>query len=374
MFRSLSSAFDHKQTMAYGNGTACGEDIKTNTVVNGKHYSGVCIIYEDEKRSEALINAVRVAGVRNIQKWLLTSGSLDIRHEPSREILYFSRLSASAFIRNHSASIIYGEHVLLWLESRGCTVINGSVAFSLELSKMKQCIALEKVGIDYPETLVVSTREELNSVVPMWHRKTNPDVFYTKPVTGGSGSGVQRFTSLSEFQKSNMTSKSSRVNVKVSKSINPMHIVQVGEEEHEKWYDVHKKGKIKGEKKIFYRAEFVDRQFLYCLRISAPVSVNSACPCDAPTRFDTDFSIITEPGLYFDNKRDWDIFKDKCTSFMFNNNIHVCAFEFSKPTGKSFIVYDVNINTNYSDIAEKRISPDKRGMTKQAMMIAKMCA
>ena len=336
-------------------------------------FKGVCIIYEDEQRSEALIKAMISAGVPNIQKWLVTSGSLDIRHQPSRELLYFSRLSASAYIRNHASAIAYGEHMLFWLERNGCTVINGSTAFSLEISKMKQYIALGEVGIDYPETLVLSSREELMSAVPIWYRKTHPNVFYIKPVTGGSGSGVQRFNSLSEFQKSNTVSKSTRVNTRVSNNTNTMYLVQVGEEEHAVWYDIHKKGKIKGDKKVFYRAEFVNRQFLYCLCISAPVSVNSACPCDAPTRFDTDFSIVMDPEIQFHNKREWDIFKNKCIRFMYNNDIHVCAFEFSKPPGKSFIVYDVNINTNYSDIAEKRIPLEKRGMTQQAVMLANMC-
>lgn len=337
----------------------------------------ICILYEDEERTADLIKALDREGAPEIHKWLVTAGTLDLKTPPSKEMLYFSRLSASASIRKHESAIAYGEHVLQWLDHHGCEVVNGALAFSLEISKVRQCLALAKHGLAYPDTLLIASQAQIAPSVEKWYKAKKPPIFYLKPVTGGSGDGVRRYTAWSEFKRDFVDRRSS----KTLKGAGAIFIAQKGEEEHETWIDKIKKGKIKGEKKVFYRAEFVDRQLLYCLRVSIPVTVNSSCPCDAPTRFDTSFTVIQDPATHFEDPEGWPRFEAKCQAFMKNHGMHIGAFEFSRPVGpdvsdftnsKDYFIYDVNANTNYSDHAEKKIDYGERGMVNQARMLIRM--
>jgi len=329
----------------------------------------ICILYEDEERTADLIRALDAAGAPEIHKWMVTAGTLDLKNPPRKDMLYFSRLSASASTRKHEAAIAYGEHVLQWLEFHGCRVINGASAFSLEISKVRQYLALAEAGLTFPDTLLIASQSQIAPSVTTWVRSTKPPIFYLKPVTGGSGDGVRRYTALSEFTRDFLDRRSK----KSMRGPGSIFIAQKGEEEHETWYDKLKPSKIKGEKKVFYRAEFVDRRFLYCLRVSTPVTVNSSCPCDAPTRFDTNFSVVLDPASHFEDPEGWPVFQANCVDFMVKHGMHVGAFEFSRPEpSKIYQIYDVNVNTNYSDHAEKKIPYDQRGMAKQAEMLIKL--
>jgi hypothetical protein len=334
----------------------------------------ICILYEDEERTKELIKALDEEGAPEIHKWLVTAGTLDLKRAPSKDMLYFSRLSASASMRKHEAAIAYGQHVLEWLEYHGCQVINGTSAFSLEISKVRQCLALATHDISFPDTLLIASQAQIVPSVDAWYKATKPPIFYLKPVTGGSGDGVRRYTAWAEFRRDFIDRRSS----KAMKGPGAIFIAQKGEEEHETWHDKLKPSKIKGEKKVFYRAEFVGRKLLYCLRMSIPVMVNSSCPCDAPTRFDNCFTVIQDPAAHFEDPEGWPAFEAKCQAFMADHGMHIGAFEFSFNPGdvdrktKTYYVYDVNANTNYSDHAEKKIDYDKRGMVNQARMLIRM--
>ena len=108
--------------------------------------------------------------------------------------------------------------------------------------------------------------------------------------------------------------------------------------------------------------------------------MNSSCPCDAPTRFDTCFRVIKDPGTHFGDSEGWLVFEKNCEGYMVDHDMYVGAFEFSfhgkdvdhvMPT---YYVYDVNANTNYSDHAEKKIGYDERGMVNQARMLIRFAS
>lgn len=329
----------------------------------------ICILYEDDKRTEDLIETLIETGFpeNKIKKWVIVGGHIDIdtSSPPQKQWLYFSRLSASAAMRKHNGSIAFGRHILQWLDVHGCDVVNGIHALELEVSKVKQYMSLMTVGVAFPSTRVISNESTVGPAVLSWLAKKKRGVFYIKPVTGGSGMAVQRFESPHQFQK-----ELPGLFKKDQRAPDSMYILQEGKEQLINWFHRTKK-KLVGQKKLFYRMEFIDQEFLYVLRIATPVAVHTSCPaCDAPTRFDNEFDIIPNPVSYFEKTGQWASFVKKCKLFMKQNAMFIGAFEFSI-VDNTFFVYDVNTNTNYNKKAEKALPREKRGLVQTAAMLTK---
>lgn len=341
----------------------------------------VCVIYEDDERTEKLIEAILAAGFppHLLRRWVVVGGNVDI--DPTqpldRSVLYMSRLSASASMRKHDPALGFGRTVLEWLDANGCDVINGKHAFELEVSKVRQCIALQGAGIAHPLTKAVSCQTALVPAAKQWLEsgRIAPDtVLYVKPDTGGSGHGVARFVGVAKLEAAVKTGRG--IPTKAWKGVTQF-VLQVSAEERVDWFHLTKK-KLVGKKKVFYRAEFVDQAFLYLLRIAVPVEINSTCPCDAPTRFDNEFDVVPDPGALFGPEA-WSTFLASVAACMKDNAMFVAAFEFSRPDPSGpLVVYDINANTNYNDKAEKKAALDGRGggtgMGAVAAMIGKYTA
>ena len=75
--------------------------------------------------------------------WHLDVGQLDLFSKPPPGIFY-NRISASSHTRDHRYAPEFAQGVLAWLEHNGCTVVNGSRALSLEISKVSQYLALNQ--------------------------------------------------------------------------------------------------------------------------------------------------------------------------------------------------------------------------------------
>ncbi len=329
----------------------------------------ICIIYEDEGRTDDLIDALIRVGVHEglIKLWFITSGTLGFMAPPERDWVYFSRLSASAKTRDHSHSLAYGKNVLVWLEEYGCQVHNGLSAFELETNKINQYYALQRVGIQIPPTIATCGVKPLVELVKE-HAPVDP--FYVKPVTGGSGMSVKRFANATKFlsEAKNLSKLSMDI-----KAPDQMYLFQEAREEQADWYS-RTKHKLVGKLKIFYRAEFVNRKFLYLLRIRTPVILTSTCPkCDAPTRYDTDFTIVDPESVTTQGR--WLEFLEKAHELINLYHIDACAFEFSIPDPRTGIpcAYDLNTNTNYNTNAEKKLEENQKGMHQIALML-KTCA
>src|SRR3954452_20308363 len=67
--------------------------------------------------------------------------------------LYFNQASPSAYVRGNARAVPLALALIRSLETRGATVLNGSQAFLLELSKSSQAALLEKLGIAHPRTI-----------------------------------------------------------------------------------------------------------------------------------------------------------------------------------------------------------------------------
>ncbi|ARW27534.1 hypothetical protein S100313_02133 (plasmid) [Pediococcus acidilactici] len=114
--------------------------------------------------------------------WDLSSGSIDLQSTPPEGIFY-NRMSASAHTRGHRFAPEFAQQVIQWLENNHRVVLNGTGAINLEISKVKQYLALNKVGIQTPRTVAVLGKEHLVKAA----KKLNIYPLITKHNRAGKG-------------------------------------------------------------------------------------------------------------------------------------------------------------------------------------------
>ena len=99
-----------------------------------------------------------------------------------------NRASPSAYLRGHAQSTFHTLHWLKHLERLGVPVVNGSAAYTSELSKALQLEVLEELGLPFPRARVInhaSRALEASSGLRF--------PVLVKANIGGSGAGIQRF-------------------------------------------------------------------------------------------------------------------------------------------------------------------------------------
>ena len=150
------------------------------------------ILYENDAwlpPLEEALNKLNIPFVRHF----VDGGTFDLGQTPP-EGIWINRMSPSSHTRGHQGGVQYVSELLGWLESHGRRVINGSQAFSLELSKVKQDLALRSFDILTPRTVVVVGKDRLKPTA-----RTMELPFITKHNQGGKGLGVKLFRTLEDF-------------------------------------------------------------------------------------------------------------------------------------------------------------------------------
>src|SRR5262249_61895460 len=82
--------------------------------------------------------------------------SYDVTERESSYSLLFNRMSPSAWQRGLAHAIFYTLNYLSHLEETGARVVNGSRAFTHEISKALQLQVIESLGLDYPKPQVIN--------------------------------------------------------------------------------------------------------------------------------------------------------------------------------------------------------------------------
>src|SRR6516165_8905398 len=95
--------------------------------------------------------------------------------------LYFNQASPSAYVRGNTRAVPLALSLMRSLELRGARILNGSRAFSLELSKSAQAVLMKKCGIAHPRSLAFNDPE---AALSQW---TAGWPALLKPEQGGSG-------------------------------------------------------------------------------------------------------------------------------------------------------------------------------------------
>lgn len=175
------------------------------------------------------------------------------RGDPPFRVL-FNRMSPSAFLRGQERGIFFAHHYLEHLEGRGVRTVNGSRAFALETSKIRQLALLDRLGLPHPRTRVVRSPARAPEAA-----RELPFPVVVKPNVGGSGAGIARFETPEELERAVADGS-------VEAGIDGALLVQEYVEPAD--------GSI-------VRVEFLDGRILYAIRVYPEGDDFNLCPADA---------------------------------------------------------------------------------------------
>jgi len=173
------------------------------------------------------------------------------------EILYslvFNRASPSAYLRSEAESTYFTLDWLRHLERRDVEVVNGSVPYTMEISKALQLDILQELGLPYPRARVINN----GSIAPAAAEGLRFPVI-VKANVGGSGAGITRFDSIEELQRA-------ATNGSIQLGIDHTALVQ----EFVPYADGH-----------ITRVETLGGKFLYAINVYPAEDSFNLCPADA---------------------------------------------------------------------------------------------
>lgn len=282
----------------------------------------VYIIHENMDWTKHLIKRLEELDVP-YEDWDLSKGLLDIEDLPEDGV-YYNRMSASSHTRGNRYAPELTDQVLSWLEQKGARVINGTGAIELEVSKLKQYLALQAAGIKTPKTIgAVGTENILKAA-----EKLNQFPFIIKHNRAGKGLGVRLLYSLQEL-------KEYVYGPEFEDSIDGISLIQ----QYIKSVDGH-----------IIRSEFIGREYFYAVKVDSSDGFE-LCPADI-CQIGPDGKVISEESKFKIIDRLPEDQIRRYQTFLNNQNIDVAALEFIIDENGDVYTYDVNTNTNYNDDAE----------------------
>jgi hypothetical protein len=162
----------------------------------------VHVLFENEAWMPPLREALAARGL-TVREHEVSGGHVDLSEAPP-EGVFINRMSPSAHTRDHQGGVVFLQQYLAHLEAHGRRVINGTRAFSLEVSKVAQDIALRGAGIRTPRTVAVvggpvALKRAARGVADPGSVARLAFPFITKHNQGGKGLGVRLFTDLAAF-------------------------------------------------------------------------------------------------------------------------------------------------------------------------------
>jgi len=140
------------------------------------------VLYEHPEWQKPLFRALGARGLR-FSAVDLKEGAFDPDLHPTAS-LYFNQASPSAYVRGNTRAVPFAMSLIRSLELRGARVLNGSRAFTLELSKSAQAALLQELGIPHPKTLAFN---DVEKAVENWQLGWP---VLLKPEQGGSGARI----------------------------------------------------------------------------------------------------------------------------------------------------------------------------------------
>lgn len=290
----------------------------------------VYVLHENDEWTKPLLDALKELQVP-YEDWHLHEGFVPLDEEPPDGIFY-NRMSASSHSRGHRFAPELTAAVLNWLERHNRTVLNGSRALYLEISKAAQYESLKQFDIAVPKTIAAVGDAQLLQAA---EKMETP--FITKHNRAGKGLGVQRFDDT-ETLKRTLEAGS------IEPSVDGVMLLQQY---------------IAAPDSSIVRCEFINGKFMYAVRVDTSEGFE-LCPADV-CQIDDQFCPTTEPDSHGASaKPKFEIIEDfqsplieKYEAFLRHNQISFAAIEqITDASGKTF-TYDVNTNTNYNKDAER---------------------
>ncbi|KML41799.1 ATP-grasp domain-containing protein [Cytobacillus firmus] len=305
--------------------------------------SKVYVIHENSEWTVHLTKRLEELGVP-YEEWHLDEGTLDLSAEPPEGIFY-SRMSASSHTRDHRFAAEFSGQVLAWLEAHDRTVINGTSALMLEVSKVLQYLELNKSGVRTPKTIAAVGKQNILKAAEAFAGQP----FITKHNRAGKGLGVQLFHSI-EALKSYVEGPS------FEEPVDGITLIQ----EY-----------IQSPESYITRCEFVGGRFVYAVRVDTSEGFE-LCPADACQIGD----LFCPVGEEVEEKPKFQVIDDfmdgtleKYKEVLARNDIQVAGIEFIRNAEGDIFTYDINTNTNYNSDAEAKAG--KYGMLELAAFLKK---
>jgi hypothetical protein len=142
----------------------------------------LAILFEHPEWQKPLFAALDARGVDYVRLDLKHAAYASDEAAPARVV--FNQASPSAYVRGNVRAVPHALAALRHYERLGCDVVNGSLAFALELSKAAQVAMCRALGIDHPHSVVFNDVEAAIAATASWPRLLKPDL-------GGSGARIQ---------------------------------------------------------------------------------------------------------------------------------------------------------------------------------------
>ncbi len=282
--------------------------------------SKIYVLHENAAWLSPLRQAFAVQGLP-YEEWFLDQGVIDLAATPPQGVFY-NRMSASSFTRDHRHAPELTAGVLAWLEAHGRRVVNDGRALELEVSKVRQYAALSAHGIRTPRSIAAVGGDAVIDAV----RRFGAGPVILKPNRGGKGHGVLLFD----------TAEALIDHVRSDAYEPPVDGVALVQEY------------IKAPAPFITRAEFVGGRFLYAVRVDTSLGFE-LCPADACT-VDGGPPV---PKFTIVDTIDRNL-QEQYERFLAANGIEVAGIEFIVDGDGTIFTYDINTNTNYNPDAEAR--------------------
>jgi glutathione synthase/RimK-type ligase-like ATP-grasp enzyme len=288
--------------------------------------SRVYVLHENDAWVEPLRAAFEAQGTP-FTEWFLAEGTVDLNSAPPEGVFY-NRMSASSYTRDHRFGPEYTAIVLAWLERHGRRVVNNGRALQLEISKAAQYAALGAAGIRTPRTIVAVGRKAILDAADRF----GDDRVILKPNRGGKGHGVQLFA----------TAAALKAHVDSPAWEQPVDGVSLLQEY------------IEAPEPFITRAEFIGGRFFYAVRVDTRQGFE-LCPADQCAVGDAFCPTAETPAPRFAIIDRIDpALRKRYESFLAANGIGIAGVEFITDARGTVYTYDVNTNTNYNPDAEAR--------------------
>lgn len=292
----------------------------------------IYILHENPEWFEPVRRVLLERGLP-FESYDLQRGLLNLTGKPKPGV-YFSKMSASSYLRGHVHAPDYAFAVLAHLEAHGMRVINGSNVLRLEISKCEQSIRLRQSHIRVPEMMACFGPEEILDAAQQFRAP-----FILKPNRGGKGAGVQLFRSHAMLEAYLAEAGANAL------SVDNITLIQ----EY-----------IEAPEPCITRLEFVGGRFVYAVRVDTSQGFElcpaEACRLDQPVSAGVTCALDASGELFELIKSFNDPIISHLEAFLQRHGIEVAGVELIRDRAGQAYVYDINTNTNYNPAIECQAS------------------
>ena len=293
----------------------------------------IAILYENDAWLSDLFEALAARDVP-FTAIRMDDAAVLLERPPSFGVV-FNRVSPSSYLRGHGPAITCASSLMKILEAHGHRVINGSMSFSVETSKIAQLLLLRRLGMTTPATIMFNSVGRIGALA-----RGFPFPALLKPDCGGSGAYIRRARSYEHLMSLLGTERD---------LFGPNHLLLLQAEF------------ACGDKTIV-RTEFIDGELVYAMRVR-PRNTFNLCPAECCHRQAADPSSSEEPSVQFEAYPDIPAAAvAEARRIVKAARLDVGGVEYAELEDGTRSFYDINATSVYRPEIGARVGVDASGM------------